>query len=184
MPVLISMLRGVNVGAHNRIKMDDLRAVYKSLKLEDPQTYVQSGNVIFRAKEKRLPQLAKNIQDAIKKKFKFRPEVILRTVDELRKAIEASPFAGRPDIEPGKILVTFLAAAPPKDVQAAFDRFKDYPEEVHLKGCELYIYFPNGAGRSKLPWSSVERVLKVTGTARNLNSVRKMLAMAEELEKS
>lgn len=184
MPVLISMLRGVNLGAHKRIKMDELRAVYKSLKLEDPQTYVQSGNVIFRTKEKSLPKLAKKIQDAIEKKFEFRPEVILRTVDEMRKAIAVSPFADRPDLEPGKILVTFLAAAPPKDVHGAFDRFKDYPEEVHLKGFELYIYFPNGAGRSKLPWSSLEKLLKVTGTARNLNSARKMLEMAEELEKS
>src|ERR1700751_636422 len=129
MPVLISMLRGVNVGAHNRIRMDDLLTVYKSLKLEDPKTYVQSGNVIFRTKEKKLPQRSKRIQDAIEKKFKFRPEVILRTVDEFRSAIAASPFADRPELEPGKILVSFLAAPPPNEVHAAFDRFKDYPEE-------------------------------------------------------
>ena len=66
------MLRGVNLGAHNRIKMEELRAVYKSLKLEEPQTYVQSGNVIFRTKEKNLPQLSNKIQDAIEKKFKLR----------------------------------------------------------------------------------------------------------------
>jgi uncharacterized protein (DUF1697 family) len=184
MPVVISMLRGVNVGAHNRIKMDDLRAVYKSLKLEDPQTYVQSGNVIFRTKEKNLAKLSKNIQDAIEKKFKFRPEVILRTADELRGAIAASPFAGRANLEPGKILVTFLSGVPAREAHTAFDRFKDFPEEVHLKGSELYIYFPNGAGRSKLPWSSVEKLMKVTGTARNWNSVTKMLEMAEEIEKS
>jgi len=182
MPVLISMLRGVNLGPHNRIKMDALRALYESLKLEDPRTYVQSGNVIFRTKEKNHAQLAKKIQDAIERKFKCRPEVILRTTDELRKAIAASPFAERPELEPGKILVTFLEAEPPKETHAAFDRFKDYPEEVHLKDRELYIYFPNGSGRSKLPWSSVEKLLKVTGTARNWNSVTKMLEMAEEME--
>jgi uncharacterized protein (DUF1697 family) len=59
---------------------------------------------------------------------------------------------------------------------------KSHPEELHLKGRELYIYFPDGAGRSKLPWSSVERLLKTTGTARNWNSVTKMLAIAEEME--
>lgn len=184
MPVLISMLRGVNVGPHNRIKMEELRAVYKSLKLEDAQTYVQSGNVIFLTQEKDLAQLSKKIQNAIEKKFKFRPEVILRTVDELRKIIAASPFADRPGLEPGKILVTFLSGAPARETQTAFDRFKDYPEEVHLKGSELYIYFPNGAGRSKLPWSSIEKLMKVTGTARNWNSVTKMLAMAEEMQKA
>ncbi|MGA8345977.1 MAG: hypothetical protein WB781_28870, partial [Candidatus Sulfotelmatobacter sp.] len=59
---------------------------------------------------------------------------------------------------------------------------KSHPEELHLKGRELYIYFPDGVGRSKLPWSSVEKLLKTTGTARNWNSVSKMLAIAEELE--
>ena len=183
MPVLISMLRGVNLGPHNRIKMDALRSVYESLKLEEPRTYVQSGNVIFRTKEKNLAKLAVKIQDAIEKKFKCRPDVILRTTDELKKAIAATPFADRPHLEPGKILVTFLAAEPPREAEANLAKFTDYPEELHLKGREMYIYFPNGAGRSKLPWSSVEKLLKVTGTARNWNSVTKMLAMAEEIEK-
>ena len=182
MPVLVSMLRGVNLGSHNRIKMDELRAVYVSLKLENPRTYVQSGNVVFRTKEKNTPLLAKKIQSAIRKKCGCGPEVILRTTEELRKAIAASPFADRPKLEPGKILVSFLNAEPPREAAGAFDRFKDYPEEVHLKGRELYIYFPNGAGKTKLPWSSVERLLKVTGTARNWNSVNAMLKMADEME--
>jgi uncharacterized protein (DUF1697 family) len=182
MPVLISMLRGVNVGPHNRIKMDALRAVYESLKFETPRTYVQSGNVIFRTKEKNSSQLAQKIRVAIEKKFKCSPDVILRTAEEMRKAMAATPFADRPKLEPGKILVSFLAAEPPLEARAGFDRFKDYPEEVHLKGRELYIYFPNGAGRSKLPWSSLEKLLKVTGTARNWNSVKAMLEIAEEME--
>jgi len=182
MPVIVSMLRGVNVGAHNRIKMDALREVYLSLKLEDPRTYVQSGNVLFRTKEKSGALLARKIQGAIERKFGFCPEVILRTPDELRKALAANPFRNRRDVEPGKLLVTFLSAEPGPEVGATLDGLKSYPEEIHLKGRELYIYFPNGAGRSKLAWSSVERLLKVTGTARNLNSVTKMLEMAEEME--
>jgi uncharacterized protein (DUF1697 family) len=182
MPVLISMLRGVNVGPHNRVKMDVLRALYESLKFEDPRTYVQSGNVIFRTKEKNTPQLAKKIQTAIKKKCGCSPDVILRTAAEMRKAIAASPFADRPQLEPGKILVTFLAAEPPKEAHATLAGLKSYPEELHLQGRELYIYFPNGAGKTKLPWSSVEKLLKVTGTARNWNSVTNILKIAEEME--
>ncbi len=184
MPVLISMLRGVNVGPHHRIKMDALRALYENLKLENPRTYVQSGNVIFRTKEKSAAKLGKQIQDAIEKKFGFRPEVILRTTDELRKAIAASPFAKRTELEPGKILVTFLAGEPGPDAHANLAKLKEHPEELHLMGREMYIYFPNGAGKSKLPWSQVERLLKVTGTARNWNSVTNMLAIAEETEAS
>jgi len=107
MPVLISMLRGVNVGGHNKIKMDALCAVYKALKFEDPLTYVQSGNVIFRTREKNSAALAKKIQDAIERKFGFRPAVILRTTDEIRKAVAATPFPASRKLEPGKILVTF-----------------------------------------------------------------------------
>src|SRR3974390_3271409 len=99
MAVLISMLRGINLGPHNRIKMDALRALYESLKFEDPQSYVQSGNVIFRTKEKNFPQLAKKIQNAIEKKFGCSPEVILRTTEEMRKAMATNPFAGRRDVE-------------------------------------------------------------------------------------
>jgi len=181
MPVLISMLRGVNVGGHNKIKMDALRTLYESLKFEDPRTYVQSGNVIFRAKEKNSPALAKKIQNAVERTFGCRPEVILRTPDEMRKAIAATPFAAR-NLEPGKILVTFLAGDPGPEAQSTLLALKAHPEELHLQGREFYIYFPEGAGRSKLPWSSVEKLLGTTGTARNWNSVTKMLAIAEELE--
>jgi uncharacterized protein (DUF1697 family) len=114
--------------------------------------------------------------------FGFRPEVILRTTQEMKAAIAASPFRGRRNIEPGKLLVTFLAAKPGPEAQATLARFHSYPEEVHLKGRELYIYLPNGAGKSKFPWSQVEKLLGVTGTARNWNSVSKMLEMAEEME--
>lgn len=182
MPVLISMLRGVNLGPHNRIKMDALCAVYESLKFEDPRSYVQSGNVIFRTKEKNGPLLAKRIQSAIQKKFGCCPEVILRTPEEMRKAVAANPFPERAKEEPGKVLLTFLAAEPPREAEANLEKFKRLPEELHLKGRELYIYFPNGAGRSKLPWSAVEKFLNVTGTARNWNSVLAMLQIAEEME--
>jgi len=181
MPVLISMLRGVNLGSHNRIKMDALRALYESLKLEDPRSYVQSGNVIFRTKEKNAASLAKKIQAGIAKKFGCCPDVILRTPEELRATIHANPFAKRKDIEPGRLLVTFLESEPAAEANR-LSGLKGYPEELHLKGRELYIYFPNGAGKSKLPWSKVEKLVGVTGTARNWNSVLALLEMAETLE--
>ena len=162
--------------------MDALRALYESLKFEDPRTYVQSGNVIFRTTEKNSTALAKKVQNAIERAFGFRPEIILRTTDELRKAIAASPFAARPGLDPGKILVTFLASEPGPGAQTSLLNLKAHPEELHLKGRELYIYFPDGAGKSKLPWSKVEKLFQTTGTARNWNSVTKMLEIAEEME--
>ena len=182
MPVFISMLRGVNVGAHNRIKMDALKVLYESLGFKDARTYVQSGNVIFRAREQDLAKLAKKIQDGIAKRFSFTPSVVVRTKQEMRAAMEASPFRDRGDIEPGKLLVTFLSGAPPAGAEKNLSDLKGYPEELHLRGRELYIYFPNGAGKSKLPWSQVDKLVGVSGTARNWNSVTKMLEMAEQME--
>ncbi len=182
MPILISMLRGVNLGPHNRVRMDDLRALYESLKFENPRSYVQSGNVVFRTKEKNSPTLAKKIQTAIAKKCGCSPEVILRTTEEMRKAVAANPFPDQTKTEPGKVLVTFLVAEPPAGAESPLEKFKDFPEKIHLSGRELYIYFPNGAGRSKVPWSAIEKLLNVTGTARNWTSVLALLDIAEELE--
>jgi uncharacterized protein (DUF1697 family) len=181
-PVIVSMLRGVNVGGHNQIKMEALRTLYEALGFEDVRTYVQSGNVIFRARQKNSEALATKIQDAIERAFGFRPAVLVRTTEELKRAVAGNPFAGRRNIEPGKLLVTFLAAEPGPESQSVLDGLKKHPEELHLKGRELYIYFPDGAGQSKLPWSAVEKLLKVQGTARNWNSVTKLLEIAEGLE--
>ena len=87
-------------------------------------------------------------------------------------------------MEPGKFLVTFLNGVPGEGGSATLDTFKSHPEELHLKGRELYIYFHNGAGKSKLPWSDAEKWLGVPGTARNWNRVTKMLAIAEELARA
>jgi len=184
MPILISMLRGVNLVSHNRIKMDALRALYQSLKLEDPRTYLQSGNVVFRTKEKNIARIATKIHDAIARDFGFRPEVILRTPEELRKAIAANPFAKRQGLNPAKLLVTFLADKPGTTARGKLLDLKPDPEELHLIGRELYIYFPNGAGRSKLQWASLAEKLGTSGTARNWNSVIGMLGIAEEMERS
>jgi uncharacterized protein (DUF1697 family) len=175
------MLRGVNVGAHNRIKMDALRELCGSLDLREARTYVQSGNVVFRTKERNLRTLAKKIHSGIETTFGFRPEVILRTAPEMRDVIARNPFKDMKDIEPGKLLVDFLSTEPDPEACTRVRAIKTDPEKLHIEGREMYIYFPNGAGRSKLSWPALEKILKTPGTARNWNSVTKLLAMAEEL---
>lgn len=182
MPVIICMLRGVNVGGHNKIKMDALKALCVSLKLKDPQTYVQSGNVVFSSTEKDLVKLAKRIQDAIEKSHGFRPGVVLRTAEELREVVARNPFAKRSGIEPGKLLVNFLAADPGKDNREKALAIKVGPEEMHLIDREAYIYFPNGQGRSKFPSAAIERALGTAWTGRNWNSVTKMQEIAEKMQ--
>jgi uncharacterized protein (DUF1697 family) len=182
MSVYIAMLRSVNVGGHNRIKMEELRALCAALKLRDAQTYVQSGNVVFRTEERDLAALAKKLESAIEKKLGFRPSAILRTAAELRRVITRNPVAKRRGVEPGKLLVTFLSGKPGAEGREKVRGIKCDPEEIWIEGSELYIYFPNGAGKSKLQWSTMYRMLGVAGTARNWNSVMKLLEMAEAME--
>jgi uncharacterized protein (DUF1697 family) len=181
MIAMICLLRGVNVGGHNMIKMHTLRALCESLGHCDVQTYVQSGNVVFRTKERDVAKVAKKIEDAIEKQHGFRPDIILRTAAEMREVIARNPFAKRAGIEPAKLIVTFLASEPTTESQAALLELKPKPEELRLNGREVYAYFPDGMGSSKFT-PILSRTLKNKGTARNWNSVLKLLEMAEVLE--
>ena len=180
MHVYVSLLRGVNVGGHNKIKMEALRDLYRKLGFHDPQTYVQSGNVVFGAKEKGLK--ASVLEDAIEKAFGFRPGVVVRTAAELKQTVQENPFAKREGINPGLLLVSFLAEAPGKPGLAALQALPIGSEEMHSAGREIFIYFPDGMGRSKFPWASMDKILKMTVTGRNLRTVTTLLKMAEEME--
>jgi uncharacterized protein (DUF1697 family) len=96
--------------------------------------------------------------------------------------VARNPFAKRRDIEPSKLLVTFLAYDPGRQARENVLKIQTDPEELRIEGRELYIYFPNGMGRSKLPMAAIEKALKTPGTSRNWNSVTKLLEMAEKLE--
>jgi len=179
MPAVIALLRGVNVGGNNIIKMEALRSLCCALGLQDAQTYVQSGNVVFRSKAANLPKLAAQIESAIEAEAGFRPSVILRTAAEWKDAISRNPFAGRSGIEPGKLLLYALASDPGDDARNRVRAIPAAPEELHIHNRELYIYFPNGQGRPRLSMPAVERALKVPGSGRNWNTVLKLLEMAE-----
>jgi uncharacterized protein (DUF1697 family) len=183
MTAMICLLRGVNVGGHNQIKMDALRALCESLKLCNAQTYIQSGNVVFQTKEEEsdAAKLAARIESEIEKKHGFRPDVVLRTTSEMKGVIARNPFSKRKGIEPNKLAVMFLAREPEPAVQDAVRKIKPDVEELHLLGRELFIYFPDGMGRSKLV-PLLARALQNAGTARNWNTVVKLLEMAEKLE--
>jgi uncharacterized protein (DUF1697 family) len=182
MPVLICMLRGVNVAGHHKIKMDDLRSLCLGLQLSGVQTHLQSGNVIFRTDEGDLTALACKIQASIGRKCGFRPEILLRTIPEMREVITRNPFARRKGIEPGKLATVFLEDQPSAAVRQALQQMDIAPEELHVIGRLLYIYFPNGQARPKISWSRVEKLVGPRYTGRNWNTVTKLLELAEALD--
>ena len=184
MSVVISLLRGINVGGHHKIRMEALRILYESLGLLGAQTFLQSGNVIFKTERRDLDLLARRIEDGIKGSFGFRVDVIVRTPSDLREVIARNPFATRPGIDPGRLLVTFLASNPAAEARDKVLAIKVHPEELRIDGREIYTYFPNGMARPKLAWATIEKMLKTSGTGRNWNTVRKLLEIAEIMEVS
>jgi uncharacterized protein (DUF1697 family) len=182
MPVLISLLRGVNVGGNRKVKMDDLRSLYESLGFTNVQTYINSGNVLFSAAARDPARLRKRIEDAIESACGFRSDVILRTSADLRDVIARNPFAARPGLEANRFAIHFLAADPSAEARQRVLAINAAPEELHIHGRELYIYYTNGMARPKLSLPGVEKTLGILGTSRNWNTVRKLLEMAEKMK--
>lgn len=180
----VAMLRGVNVGGHQKISMAALRTLCTSLGLRDVQTYIQSGNLVFREDGEDPVKLALRLEKAIEAGFGFRPAVIVRTASELRKVIAKNPFAGREGVEPNRLLVVFMNSAPPKQARDQLLGLPCEPEELRINGREVYIYYPQGMAHPKISLVKMEKTLRCASTGRNWNTVNKLMTMAEALEVS
>ena len=179
MAVYISLIRGINVGGHKIIKMAALRALYDSMGLAGAQTLLQSGNVVFSADNPDPADLARQIKAGIEKSFGFPADVILRTAGEWEAVIRRNPFRKEAEIAPSKTAVMFLSGPPGTAAQESLENAHSGPEKIHFAGQELYLYYPDGMGRSKLTNVFIERHLGLTGTARNWNTVMKLAHMAD-----
>jgi uncharacterized protein (DUF1697 family) len=182
MPIYIALLRGINIGPHKRIKMEKLRASCEGLGFTNVKTYIQSGNVIFRAGRLSSSALSKKVGECIVSDFGFSADVISRTRDEMKRIIDDNPFVKERGLDASKLHVVFLPHAP---TAAAIKKLQDLtlaPDRVHPSGNEIYFYFPNGVSGSSLWKHPLDRVLSVAGTMRNWNTVNKLYEMARDLE--
>jgi uncharacterized protein (DUF1697 family) len=167
-----ALLRGVNVGGHNKITMADLRRILGDLGHADVVTHLQSGNAVFTSG---LPsgQLAADIGEALARETGLRCAVMVRTAPELAAVVAGHPLGQEPE-NPSRYFVTFLAAAPDPARAAELCRLDLRPERAWVAGREAYLWIPQGAADARLTNTFVERQLGVAGTARNWNTVRKL----------
>jgi uncharacterized protein (DUF1697 family) len=176
MPVFIALIRGINVGGHKKVRMADLKASCESIGFRDVRTHLQSGNVVFRTAKSDRAKLAKEVEGCLGVEAK----VILRTSDELKKAIAANPMPDAAQRNPSAFIVVFLSDKPTAAaMQSLRDGYKG-PEVMELRGAELYIEYGAGMGTSKLTNTLIEKKLGVNGTARNWNTVTRLAAMSDE----
>ncbi len=168
----VALLRGINVGGRKKVAMGDLRDALRSLGYGDVETYLQSGNAIFAAPD-RDPgpdRLARDVEQALRSRLETDVKVLVRTGDELASVVEANPFPGAAS-EPSRLHVAFLSAAPDEDRAATIDAARFEPDQFRIGERAVYLWYPNGAGRSKLTNDLLERKLGVTATSRNWNTV-------------
>jgi uncharacterized protein (DUF1697 family) len=177
-PRYVALLRGINVGGNKLVPMARLRALLEGLGYTEVGTLLQSGNVVLTSREKKPAQVGQRIEAAIVEAFGFEVAVIVRTRDELARAIEANPLAGADDA-PSRFLVTFLSGPPDPARLRAIDAAAYLPDEFRVVGREIYARFPNGIRDSKLAVVLGGLKLGVTPTARNWNTVKKLLALAD-----
>jgi uncharacterized protein (DUF1697 family) len=172
----IALLRGINLGATNRVSMPELRALIEGLGHTDVETLVQSGNVVFTSRAKPAT-LETQLSKAIEEELGVSSKVVVRTRDELAAAIEANPFPV-PD-DPKMLHVTFLDSEPDAAAVEAIESADTDPDEVAFAGREIYVRYAKGMGRSELAKRLGKAKLGVTATDRNWNTVTKLLEMAD-----
>jgi uncharacterized protein (DUF1697 family) len=171
----VSLLRGINVSGQKKITMADLTSLYEALGFQQVSTYIQSGNVIFSHAGLKTHILSEQIEQAIEKRYRFQVPVEIRTHKELDAIIKNCPF-GPVDLEKEgtKLLLSFLSDRPSPENVARLMEYVKEPEKLVLQGKQVYLYCPNGYGKSKLSNSFLEQKLGVNATTRNWKTVHKL----------
>ena len=176
----IALLRGINLGGHRIVKMDQLRKTFEELGFADVKTYIQSGNVVFAAKAACAKRLADDVAQAVEKRFGFRPGVVLRTADEIANVAANNPLLGE-GADERLLHVAFLAEKPDARRIAALDPARSPGDSFNVRGREVYLCLANGAGKTKLSNAYLESTLGTTSTMRNWRTVLKLSEMAQQL---
>jgi uncharacterized protein (DUF1697 family) len=174
MKTYISLLRGINVSGQKKILMADLKGLYEEIGFSNVQAYIQSGNVVFDYKETASNKLQKMIFDKIKKHYGFEVPNLILSPNEIEVAFNSNPYQ---NIE--KSYFTFLFELPLREDIDGLSLISFDNEFYELIGKVIYSHYPNGVGRAKLTTNFFEKKLKVSATARNLNTTKKLLEMAK-----
>ena len=175
MNTYIALLRGINVSGKNIIKMDALRKLMLNVGLQDVQTYIQSGNIVFKYDDVAVAFLQKLIEDSIFENFGFQPPVLVIQCSQLESIYNQNPYLKAYPDHLNKLHITFLSAVPSADLIEQLKTSTFSPDEFSIVGNAVYLYCPEGYGNTKLTNTFFEKKLKVQATTRNLNTLHHLL---------
>ena len=179
MPSYVAMLRGINVSGSKPVKMEALRTSFEALGFKNVRTYVQSGNVVFEAKERVAAPLGPKIVARIKRDFGFDVPVLVLSADELARVVEENPFVEERGVDLTKLHVTFLAAVPASAGLKKMAGVSSGRDTFRCLGTSIYLLCPDGYGNTKLSNNAFERALGAVATTRNWKTVTALAALAK-----
>ena len=172
-----ALLRGINVGGNKKVPMADLRAMTAKLGFDDPKTLLQSGNLVFSAKSQPMAKLEVLFEDATKKHIGVECSYLLRSADEWAKIVAANPFKKEAKSDPAHLAVTFCREAPDAAALKAMRAEARGEEDFKVVGRELFVWYPDGMGTSRLALAFSKNRIGTICTARNWNTVMKVAAL-------
>ncbi|MBN1536507.1 MAG: DUF1697 domain-containing protein [Anaerolineales bacterium] len=175
----ISLLRGINVSGKRRITMEELVHIYQALNFTNVETYLQSGNVVFESTEQDKDKLTHTIEAEIENYFGSPINVFVRNIGDFARIVAGNPFTSAKHLEPVKIHVTFLYNTPPGNVLAELKNPNEDGDEFFVVGRKIYIYCPNGYGRTKLSNNFLEGRFDMPATTRNWKTVKALYEIAK-----
>lgn len=185
MTIYIALLRGINVGGNNKIKMAELRQACEAIGLRRVQTYIQSGNILFETEEAAEP-LRDRLERMIAEKFGIKLYVILRTAEELRQITAGFPYSEEAVAEANAAseavseYVTMLLEPLTSEQATGLDPYRNDAEQCWIAGREIYLLVHQSVRDSKLAVQINK--LKVPSTVRNRNTMNKLAALADAME--
>jgi uncharacterized protein (DUF1697 family) len=178
MSVFVALFSGINVGGNRIVKMAELRAFFEELGFADVASYIQSGNVVFKAEAAGSGALAERIEAAFEKRWGFRSRIMVRGVGLIEALVANNPY---PEVagDHTKLHASALEREPTAEEIARLAERCTGPERFEVKGDVLYLHAPDGLGKSKFA-EVLPRTLKVPGTMRNWRTVLTLLEMAQK----
>lgn len=179
MKTYIALLRGINVSGQKKIKMAELNLVLQDAGFKAVTTYIQSGNIAFKADQTDCSKLAYAIEKVIQSTFQFHVPTVVLTPSQLQNVYDENPFSDSTKFDPKKVYFAFLYTAPNRENIAHVCAHTFDNEQVQVASKMAYLYLGNGAGKAKLTTNYLEKKLQVTATARNFNTLVKLIEMSK-----
>ncbi len=173
----IALLRGINVGGKNPIRMADLTAVFSEAGFRDVKTYIQSGNIVFESQPESEPVLSEIISNRISSRFGLTVPVLVFSRGRLRQIYNQNPFLTTDGFDHKHLCITLLSGIPELSTIAPLNGEDFYPERFHVIGDAVYLYCPNGYGKTRLTNTFWEKKTGLTATSRNLQTIQKLCTL-------